>query len=124
MANKHTVRYEHDGNWWVATVPAVKGCHTQGRSIAQARNRIREALALCLGDEKAEAAELADDIRLPSQLQKSMKALRKAEEEAAKLQKLRAAAAKELTASGLSVRDAGEVLGVSFQRIQQLVNAS
>lgn len=31
--------------------------------------------------------------------------------------------ARELAAHGVSVRDVGDVLGVSFQRAQQLINA-
>lgn len=49
--------------WWLARVPAVKGCHTQGRTLDEARRRIREALGLFV--ERAEHAELVDDVRLP-----------------------------------------------------------
>ncbi len=47
----YTVRYERDERgWWVARVLGLPGCHTQGRSIAQARERIREALSLLVED--------------------------------------------------------------------------
>jgi predicted RNase H-like HicB family nuclease len=43
----YRVAYErHDSGWWVATVRGVRGCHTQGRTIDEARRRIREALEL------------------------------------------------------------------------------
>ena len=43
----YTVTYEHDEDgWWVADVPEVPGCHTQGRTIEQARERILDALSL------------------------------------------------------------------------------
>jgi len=35
----------------VATVPALPGCHTQARSLDELMNRIKEAIALCLGVE-------------------------------------------------------------------------
>lgn len=40
-----TIRYEcgHDG-WWRASVKELDGCSTQGRSVAQARARILEAM--------------------------------------------------------------------------------
>ena len=50
------------GGWWVASVPAVPGAHTQGRSIAEAKNRIREALSLWVDD--ARQAELRPVIHL------------------------------------------------------------
>ena len=34
--------------WIVASVPAMPGCHTQGKTKAQALERIREAIHLCL----------------------------------------------------------------------------
>jgi predicted RNase H-like HicB family nuclease len=47
MASTYQVELERDERgWWAASVPAVPGAHTQGRSIAQAMNRIREALSL------------------------------------------------------------------------------
>jgi predicted RNase H-like HicB family nuclease len=36
----------------VASVPELKGCHTQGRTIDEAMTRIREAIALCLEDDE------------------------------------------------------------------------
>ena len=47
----YTVVYERDeADWWVAEVPEVPGCHTQGRTIEQARERILDALSLYAGD--------------------------------------------------------------------------
>jgi predicted RNase H-like HicB family nuclease len=52
-----------DDGWWTACVRGVRGVHTQGRSIAQARRRICEALGPFV--EGAEKAELFDNIRIP-----------------------------------------------------------
>jgi predicted RNase H-like HicB family nuclease len=47
----YTVIYERDENgWWVAEVPEAPGCHTQGRTIEQARERILDALSLYADD--------------------------------------------------------------------------
>jgi predicted RNase H-like HicB family nuclease len=41
----YRVLYELDeSGHWIATVPRVKGCHSYGRSLSEARSRIREAL--------------------------------------------------------------------------------
>jgi predicted RNase H-like HicB family nuclease len=43
----YTIRYQLDeAGWWVASIDGVRGVHTQGRSLSQARRRIREALPL------------------------------------------------------------------------------
>ncbi len=123
----YTVRYERDETgWWVATVKGVRGCHTQGRTIDQARRRIREALALFVDD--SEDAELIDDIALPASAQTLLNRVRatrkRAEKEAAKLQDSAAEAAQVLTEDvGVSVRDAGELLGLSHQRVHQLLSS-
>lgn len=40
---------ERDGeDYYVATVPALPGCHTQARSLDELKERIKEAIELCL----------------------------------------------------------------------------
>jgi predicted RNase H-like HicB family nuclease len=34
--------------WYVASVPALPGCHTQARSLDELMSRIREAIEACL----------------------------------------------------------------------------
>lgn len=122
----HTVRYErHEDGWWTAEVPAVQGCLTQGRTIAQCRRRIREALALFVDEAAAKSATLVDDVRLGGGITRVVRrvaaARRKADAVQARVQRDTHAAVKELTGRlGLSVRDAAEVLGISYQRVQQL----
>jgi predicted RNase H-like HicB family nuclease len=123
----YKVTYERDEDrWWVASIESLPGCHTQGRTIDQARRRIREALSAYLDDDKTAArARLIDDIRLPAgarrALDRALDERRRAEEEAGKAQSTTAAVARLLVEKlGLSMRDAGELLGVSFQRIHQL----
>src|SRR5687768_12945870 len=61
----YRVAYERDeSGWWVATVRGVRGCHTQGRTVDEARRRIREALELFVDD--ARRARIVDDVKLPS----------------------------------------------------------
>ncbi len=42
---------DEDG-WFIADVPALKGCHTQAKSIDSLIVRIKEAIELCLEVEK------------------------------------------------------------------------
>ena len=58
----YRVAYERDeSGWWVATVRGVRGCHTQGRTVDEARRRIREALELFVDD--ARKAPIVDDVK-------------------------------------------------------------
>ena len=60
--NTYHVAYEQDDSgWWAASIREVRGCHSQGRTIDEARRRVREALGLFIEDD-AESAELVDDL--------------------------------------------------------------
>ena len=41
------IEKDEDG-WYVATVPDLQGCHTQGKTIPQVLERIKEAIEVCL----------------------------------------------------------------------------
>lgn len=122
---RYTVRIERDETGaWVADVPEVPGCHSYGRSLRQAKRRIREALSLWVPD--AERADLSFDVRLPPATARSVAKAVSARESADRAQRealdVTRRAATELTRRfRLSVRDAAELLGVSHQRIQQLL---
>ena len=38
---------DEDG-WFIADVPAIQGCHTQGKTKKEALKNIKEAIELCL----------------------------------------------------------------------------
>ncbi|MDP2958979.1 MAG: type II toxin-antitoxin system HicB family antitoxin [Longimicrobiales bacterium] len=49
MRREYDVFIERDvEGYYIATVPALPGCHTQARSLDELQERIREAIALCL----------------------------------------------------------------------------
>ena len=41
------IEQDEDG-WYVAIVPDIRGCHTQGKTISEVVERIKEAIELCL----------------------------------------------------------------------------
>jgi predicted RNase H-like HicB family nuclease len=56
------VAYERDDSgWWVASIREMRGCHTQGQTVDEARRRIREAMALFVDD--APTVKLVDDVK-------------------------------------------------------------
>ena len=44
---------QDDEGYYVASVPALRGCHTQAKSLDTLMDRIREAIGLCLEVEGA-----------------------------------------------------------------------
>ncbi len=44
----HVVVEKDADGWYVASVPALRGCHTQAKSLDTLMKRIRQAIALCL----------------------------------------------------------------------------
>lgn len=123
----YTIVYTRDqvSGWWVAGVKGLKGCITQGRTIEQARGRIREALQAWFDLSKPFSGTLIDKVALPAPARRKITAFLTARERAAKanegLSASSRAAVRELVDQGLSLRDAGELLGLTRQRAQQLL---
>lgn len=59
MVRQFDVVVERDSaGYFVATVPALPGCHTQAKSLDKLMERIREAIELCLEVREHEAENL------------------------------------------------------------------
>lgn len=134
MSEKKSFRviYEQDDGGWHVTIPSVKGCHTWGRSLGAARKNIREALGACSDvfkdpDKVAAAAVFDEVIRLTNDAREALAKARLAAAKRATVEKeareYEARAAKILTANGLSLRDSGDILGMSQEQVRQLVKA-
>ncbi len=126
------VVFEPDGSGWHVFVPEVAGCRSHGRSIAEARRHIREALSLC-EEELGEPVDVERDIlwveevRVPKAVRRAVDRALRAREEAAlqdaEAARMAAEGARALRQAGLSLRDAGELLRMSHQRIKQLTGS-
>ncbi len=59
---------EQDENgWYVASVPELEGCYTQGKTVEQVRERIKEVIRLVLETDKtAVKTKLQHPISTPS----------------------------------------------------------
>jgi len=59
MARQFDVVVEKDSDgFFVASVPALSGCHTQARSPDELMERIKEAIELCLEVQENDMEEL------------------------------------------------------------------
>lgn len=109
---------------WLAQASEISGCHTWGRSLREARRRIREALALWVDD--ADEVELEFVVRLPRDVRHAVRRGKTARErsarEAERAQKEIQKAIETLEQAGFSRRDTAELLDLSHQRVQQVAN--
>ena len=48
MKNKYTACFEKDGDFWIGYVPELPGANTQGETIEEARENLKEAIQLIL----------------------------------------------------------------------------
>jgi hypothetical protein len=113
-----------EGRWWMISVPEIDGL-TQARRLSEVERMARELIAVTLDLRLSEVAvEVAfgdiDGIPVGSFIQEisseKEKAARLEEDAAAKTKTL----VKELVAHKVPLRDIGEMLGLSFQRVHQL----
>lgn len=59
MAKRFNVIIERDREgYYVASVPALRGCHSQAKSLDELIRRIKEAIELCLEVEGKEVESL------------------------------------------------------------------
>ena len=123
-AKSYVAVYERDSedDSWLVHVKTIPECHTYGRTLRQAEGRIREALALWL-DRTPDRFELIAEWppELVEVATKVAGARRAAAESARAAGTATTRAAKKLDRMGLSRRDAADILGISHQRVQQLL---
>jgi predicted RNase H-like HicB family nuclease len=125
VATYHVDIERDESGAWIATVVAVPGAHTYGRSLRQVRRRTREALSLWVDD--ADDAELEFEVHLPRDARTALRRATTARRATLEAQRASASATSETAAflvrnCGLSLRDAAELLDLSHQRLQQLLD--
>jgi predicted RNase H-like HicB family nuclease len=116
--SKTKVVFEQDGSGWRVSAAELKGTDVWGRSLSEARRKVKKAL----GGKKADFAE---DVRLPGAAKKEIERYAATRAEAQKaLDALRSSTrgvVDTLTRKhGISLRDASSLLGLSRERVRQL----
>jgi predicted RNase H-like HicB family nuclease len=119
--------FEYEDGSWTATSPDVPGAITWGRSMAGARKHLIEAIASLL-DVEEEVVGLGevkfvfpDHETLTAIIEQNRAARQELEEAQAAATEALAKAIKSARRDvDLSQRDAAEITGVSFQRVQQV----
>ena len=125
MIERRTYRAtaERDGSSWIIRIPDI-GRSTQARRLDQADDMARDLIAVMTDEDPSSFdveihAEL--DPHLGRLVQIAVERTASARHEQLMASLASRAAARALTQGGLTVRDAGRLLGVSYQRVQQLL---
>lgn len=125
MSRQVKITIERDGRWWMVHIPELDGL-TQARRLAEAPLMAREWIAVSTGTPVAEVSVTVTSITVPGlgdirQVAEELNHMRQQAALASEKAQTRAAEfAQELTLAGVPVRDAGDLLGLSPQRISQL----
>ena len=123
----YNITVTREGKWWMIVVPAIDGL-TQARRLSEIKDMAISLIAITVDVPASHvdvnvAAMIVDGIDLVEQRRQI-----DAEREAARDAELKAAAltvdlVRKLNADHVPLRDIGEAVGVSFQRVHQLLNA-
>ena len=120
---KYEVHAERDERYWMLTVPAIDRV-TQARNVREIEVMARDLIAI-MTDAEPDSFEIEVKYDLPATVEEHLAAAARLRDEAARANHDAAlesrAAARELVDAGLPLRDAAAVLGVSHQRVAQLV---
>lgn len=124
MTTRLTARSTRTGGWWAVEVPEVSGLVTQARRLDQVTAAVLDAAALLTGrpesDFEVEVIPVldADDVSVVRIARERRAELADAEQAAARASR---AAVARLRSEGLTVRDVAVIMGMSPQRVSQLV---
>lgn len=124
-----TVFRPDDNGWWFIDVPELPGCHSQARNIASGRDHIREAISMVTNAD-LDTFDLDVDYQLPKAQQAAVAKARRTRERAEEAAQRAAEAAQATEAAvrvlqegpiKLGTRDVAELVGVSHQRVAQIL---
>ncbi len=124
----YQVTVEREPGFWIVRVPEIPEVVTQARRMADVKENAREAIAVWT-DKPVEDIDVTVTVVVPPVVQTALDEAQRLQKEASeRLERAGTAtreAARWLTKElGLTLREAAEILGVSFQRVAQLVERS
>ncbi len=126
----YTITATRDGNWWSLVAEDVGGREvaSQSRRLDQADAAIRDAIALVLDVDPdtfdVDVVPVLDEAAVSAETLELLEIRRELAELSERSRRLTPKAVAELRASGLTVRDVAELLGVTPSRVSQIEHDS
>jgi len=126
VSTSYTATASREGRWWIVTVPAVDGV-TQARRLADVDEMARSLVAVTLD---VAVEDVTIDLSVAAvdgvEVEAELTAIRDERAQAAALERDASSRAqrlaRDLVAQDVSLRDVGAILGLSHQRVHQLVH--
>ena len=124
----YRVTAQRSDGWWAFSIPEIPGAHGQAKRLDQVPAEALNVIALMLDLEDVGSIEVIVDIELDASLEplvtQAHEARQRLDATQREAQESLRLAAIELHERGLSMRDIGSVLNLSFQRVHQILGAS
>ncbi len=121
----YRARAVRSGDWWAITVPELGGLFSQAKRLDQVEAMAREAIAMMLDIETDEVGRIDVDVVPPAHVAGLLNTMQDALATAGAATEAAASARREaarlLREDGLPVRDVGRLIGVSHQRVSQIL---
>ena len=125
MARSYHVDVVRSGSWWAISVPELPGVFSQARRLDQVEEMVREAIALYLDAPADEIGAIEIDVTPPESVGALLETVRmstaEAERAITRATEARHEVARTLRNEGLPTRDIGALLGISHQRVSQIL---
>jgi len=119
----YRVTVTREDGYWVAVVDGLRGGATETRRLDRIEDQVRELVAW-LADAREDSFQLAWQYELPCPLADLLQAFHEKRDTLKRAKDEYEAATRDAVAEArsesISVRDTGALLGLSYQRIQQL----
>lgn len=124
----YRVTVEREPGFWIIRIPDLDQVVTQARRLADVKQNAREAIAVWL-NKPIKDIDVVFTVKLPEVAQSALNEARNLQKEAGeqleRAGKATSEVARLLTKDlGMTLREAAEILEVSFQRVAQLVERS
>ena len=127
MTTRYSATVTREGKWWMVRIPEISGL-TQARRLGEAQLMAQQYIAVTLDvPRESVAVDLTVEPVGSIDVSGRLAQIQDARQQAAVLERAAAsgaiALAKDLAALSVPRRDIGAILGVSFQRADQLVRS-
>ena len=121
----YRVEAVRSGDWWAITVPDLPGVFSQAKRLDQVEGHAREAIAMMVNIDEDDIGVLDVHVTPPDAVADLLEALRAsvmvAAEAGDNAARMRRDVAMALRDEGLPMRDVGQLIGVSHQRVSQIL---